>query len=58
MQVPYIATVKKFWEHRGYGFLDYRGKEVFVHVNDVCVPVSARVHLYVCTYMYIYIHIY
>jgi hypothetical protein len=45
--VPYTATVKKFWKHRGYGFLDYRGQEVFVHMNDVTVPVS----FYLCMYV-------
>lgn len=35
--VPYICKVRKFWKDRGYGFLDYRGQEVFVHVNDIKV---------------------
>jgi len=35
--VPYLCTVRKFWKDRGYGFLDYRGSQVFVHVNDIKV---------------------
>ena len=35
--VPYMCSVRKFWKDRGYGFLDYRGQQVFVHVNDIKV---------------------
>ena len=35
--MPYICKVRRFYKDRGYGFLDYRGQEVFVHVNDIKV---------------------